>query len=457
MFNAQKDFNFKEETKMLVLTKNQESDLVNEIVSLLNVDLEDLNGPVTKLNTLNKLKTKYVAFVDEDHLNDETKKDAAYKAMADVKEDAILLLDTFKKETITELFEGLTKATYRFNKFKSEDCSNTINIAYTDKKEYAEAIHEGIVLGEAINHTRELINTPYNYLNAEKLAEYAKALETIDNVKVTVYEKSDCEAMNMGAYLGVNKGSTDAPKLIHIEYMGNPDSKEITALVGKGVMYDTGGYSLKGVQNMPSMKMDMGGSATVLGAIEAATRLKVKANIHVVIAATDNRIGDYAIVPDDILTSAKGLTIEIISTDAEGRLTLADALWFAQEKGATRLIDVATLTGAVVGALGKTYTGAFTNNETFLNELMETAKTNKERLWQLPIHQDHHDDLKSFSADIKNSSGSRLAGSSVAAAFLQKFVDDDRAWVHLDIAGTAYESKSGGTGVLVKTLTNLFK
>ena len=456
MFHAQKTFDFGSETKTLILTNNQEKKLVKTLEETLNQEFKKLSDePFTTFYTLGKLQAKKIVVIDYNALNSQKKKTEIFQSIAGLKEDAIILLDTFEEEQITPLFEGLTKAKYNFSKFKTNDDSDTTNIAYTINKNFTSHIHEGIVIGEAVNHTRELINTPYNYLNAKDLADYAKALESIDNVEVSIYDKKACEAMNMGAYLGVNKGSTDEPQLIHIVYKGDKNSTENTALIGKGVMYDTGGYSLKTPQSMPSMKMDMGGAATVLGAIEAIANLQAKANVSVVIAATDNRIGDNAIVPDDILTSAKGLTIEIVSTDAEGRLTLADALWFAQEKGATKMIDVATLTGAIVAALGKAYTGAFTNNDEFLKTIVNVGEKTDEKIWQMPISDTYREELKSYSADMSNKGG-RLAGASIAAAFLEKFVDSKIPWVHLDIAGTSYDSKTGATGVLVKTLTKLF-
>ena len=198
----------------------------------------------------------------------------------------------------------------------------------------------------------------------------------------------------------------------------------------------------------------MAGAAAVLSAIEAIARLKLNENVMSIVAATDNRIGDDAIVPDDILKSASGKTIEVISTDAEGRLTLADAVWFAQEQGARKIIDIATLTGAMVMALGKEFTGAFTNDEKFLEELKKASKKTGEKLWQMPITKGYHDELKSNVADMKNKGG-RMAGASQAAAFIENFIEKDTKWIHLDVAGTA-SNKNGGTGVMVKTFTELF-
>ncbi len=454
MFHKQKTFDLNKETKTCVITNNTENSLVKEVFKQLDIQSEDLEKGTNVIYTLGKLPMKKVVIVDEDKLIENTNgMDKIFK----LKEDLLILVDTFKENIIFNLFETLTTASYRFIKFKSKDDEAIENVYYTTERQLDDTIHEGIVYGEAVNHTKQLVNTPYNYLNAFKLADYAQTLGDLEHVDVKVYGKAECEAMNMGAFLGVNKGSKDDPQLIHIQYRGNSHNQDITALIGKGVMYDTGGYSLKTTTGMPSMKCDMAGAATVLGAIEVIARLKYPHNVDVVIAATDNRIGDDAIVPDDILTAANGTTIEIISTDAEGRLTLADALWFAQKEGATKMIDVATLTGAVVGALGKEYTGAFTNNQAFLDTLKQTSEQAKEKIWQLPITQGYHDELKSFSADIKNSGGSRLAGASVAAAFLEKFVENDVPWIHLDIAGTAFESKTGGSGVMVKTLAQFFK
>jgi leucyl aminopeptidase len=205
---------------------------------------------------------------------------------------------------------------------------------------------------------------------------------------------------------------------------------------------------------MPGMKVDMAGGAAVIAAINALARLNVKANVMAVVAATDNRIGDGAIVPDDILTSANGKTIEVISTDAEGRLTLADAVWFAQREGAKRVIDVATLTGAMVMALGNEFTGAFTNDKAFYEELYKATVQTKEPIWEMPITKGYHDELKSDVADLKNKGG-RTAGASQAAAFIEEFIEEGTSWIHLDIAGTA-TSKGVATGVMVKSFTELF-
>lgn len=451
MFKRQVEFNLNEETKICVITNNMDNDLVKNVFNALCLSKEELENDIEVINTLGKLSMKKVVIVKEDKVLEKDK----LSKLFDFKEDLLVLVDTFSDVKL--LFEVLVDSSYRFLEFKSKDKKTVGSLSYYSSEDIEKEVNEGLVYGEAINNTKELVNKPYNYLNAIDLAEYALGFKRFNNVEVTVYDKAQIEAMKMGAFLGVNKGSLEEPRLIHIRYTGDKESKEIISLIGKGVMYDTGGYSLKPVTGMPNMKCDMAGAATVLGAIEVIARLGFKKNVDIIIAATDNRIGDGAIVPDDILTAANGMTIEIISTDAEGRLTLADALWFAQKQGATKLVDIATLTGAIVAALGKEYTGVFTNNQEYLNSLISVSENTKEKLWQMPISEGYRKELKCFAADMRNTGTSRTAGASVAAAFLEKFVEDNRPWIHIDIAATAFDEKKGGSGALVKTLAEFCK
>ena len=450
MFNKQVDLNLEEEKKICVISSDLVKSEVKELFAKLGLKSEDLENDLETINSLSKLPMQKVIVLKEKALEE-----LKLNKLFDLKEDLLILVDTINNKKA--LLEKLIDSSYRFTSFKSKDDKKINNIYYYSKEDIEDLVEEVVVYGEAINNTKDLVNKPYNYLNAHDLSEYAKSLESLDNLSVTIYDKKAIEEMNMGAFLGVNKGSLDEPRLIHIRYTGDKESKEITSLIGKGVMYDTGGYSLKTTTGMPNMKCDMAGSATVLGAIEIIAKMKYKKNVDVVIAATDNRIGDGAIVPDDILISANGKTIEIISTDAEGRLTLADALWFAQKQGATKLIDIATLTGAVVAALGKEFTGVVTNNDEFLNELMNVSKKTKENLWQMPMSEGYRKELKSYAADLRNTGTSRTAGASVAACFLEEFVEEKRPWIHIDIAATAFDPKTGASGVMVKTLAELFK
>lgn len=455
----QVDFNLLEETKDIVIVNNLKNELVLELDKVLGGYLQnDLEEAFTTIHTMGKLTAKRVHVVNYKKLKKECKRKAIYKEIAGLKHDNLVLIDTFEGDDFEEIVEDLSEtiltSNYAFNKFKSKAKETDKNFYYFGDSKIRENVTKGYVLGQSINNCRNLVNTPYNGLNATDLANYAKELEKIENVTVEIFDKKACEEMNMGSFLGVNKGSIDEPKLILVKYKGKDKWKNPTALVGKGVMYDTGGYSLKTPVSMPGMKVDMAGAAAVISAIEAIAKLKLEANVMSIVAATDNRIGDGAIVPDDVLVSASGKTIEIVSTDAEGRLTLADAVWFAQQQGSKRIIDVATLTGAMVMALGKEFTGAFTNDEKFFKELKKASKKTGEKVWEMPITKGYHDELKSQVADMKNKGG-RMAGASQAAAFIENFIEKDTKWIHLDVAGTASDKK-GGTGVMVKTFTEMF-
>ncbi len=456
----QKEFNLLDEKNNIVITNNQNNSVVKQVDDILDGKLKELTTePFTSIHMLGKIKAKKIFIVNFEALKDDKKSKKILKNITGLKGKNCIIIDSFENkkhlEIIQDLSEKILTDNYRFNKFKAKKEETEKTFFYYSEKAISEAVKKGVVYGDCVNHARELVNTPYNYLNAADLANYAKDLEKYKNIQVTIYNKNEIEDMKMGAFLGVNKGSLDEPKLIFVKYQGKEQFNDPTALVGKGVMYDTGGYSLKSPQGMPGMKGDMAGSAAVLGAIEAVARLKLKANVMAIIAATDNRIGDGAIVPDDILTAASGKTIEIISTDAEGRLTLADAVWFAQKQGAKKVIDTATLTGAMVSALGHEFTGAFTNDKEFLKALMDASIKTKEKVWEMPISSGYRKLIESQVADIKNTGG-RLAGASTAAAFIEEFINKETKWIHLDIAGTAETEKGGATGVMVKTFTEIF-
>jgi leucyl aminopeptidase len=455
MFKVQKRLELTTESKPLIITDNLKNIWVKSLDEALKGEIKALEKDTYScIRTLGLLEMDCVYVVSSRALKDPKKAEEALAFIKDLAQAPLIVSESFDEEDIALLFEMVVRIQYTFNTFK-KDSVNPIDIHYVDHFERKKSIAKGIALGEAVNFTRDLINTPYNHLNAEKLAAIANNLAKDENTSLRIYDKKECEKMGMGAFLGVNGGSKDDPQFIHLKYQTKDAIKDHVALVGKGVMYDTGGYSLKTPTSMPSMKMDMGGAATVLGTLKALQAVRSKANVSVIIAATDNRIGDDAIVPDDILKSAEGTTIEVISTDAEGRLTLADALWYAQKEGATKIIDVATLTGNVIGALGEEVTGVFTNDTKFLKAFEDSAKKSKELVWHLPIMDPHRDQLKSYSADMKNK-GSRMGGASIAGAFLEHFVDKKVPWLHLDIAGTAYNEKTGATGTMVRTLVNMF-
>jgi len=320
---------------------------------------------------------------------------------------------------------------------------------------------KGRILAEATNLARDMVNEPSNYMTPTDMSEMAKKLATDYRLDVSVLEREQMEEMGMGALLGVAKESLQPPKFIIINYKGSDSSKVDIALLGKGITFDSGGISIKPSEGMGEMKGDMAGGASVIGAMSAIARLKPAINVMGLVPATENLPGGNALKPGDVLIALGGKTIEIISTDAEGRLALADALGYARKKGAKLMVDVATLTGAMRVALGDVCAGAFTNNQELVDKVIAAGAEAGERIWQMPMYDDYKEQNKSDVADIKNTGG-RLAGSIAAAQFLAEFAGDT-PWVHLDIAGTSMSEKEknylvkGATGVPVRTLVNLVR
>lgn len=292
---------------------------------------------------------------------------------------------------------------------------------------------------QAVNFARDLVNGNPDDVTPQMLGETAKEIEKdFSAVKVTVFDKKRIEKEKMGLLLAVNRGSHLDPRFILLEYRGNPDSSDMTAIVGKGITYDTGGLDIKSPSNMLTMKDDMSGAATVLGTIKAAAALRLKVNILGAIASTENAIGPNAYKPGNVYKSYSGKTVEIGDTDAEGRLVLADALAYVQDHyKPSRIIDLATLTGSIVVALGEECTGLFSNNDELSHQLTEAGKKSYERVWRMPLISEYKEGLKSSIADLRNITGDRRAGSIVAALFLEHFIKKV-PWAHLDIAGTAY-------------------
>lgn len=318
----------------------------------------------------------------------------------------------------------------------------------------------GRIVGDAINSARVLINEPGNLLTPALLAEKAGSLASVEGVTVDVLDDRQLEAMGMGLLLGVGRGSAETPRLLVARYepAAAPDDVRL-ALVGKGVTFDTGGISIKPADGMERMKDDMAGAASVVAALRALALLKVPLRAMAVVPAAENMPGGRALKPGDVLRSASGLTVEVNNTDAEGRLILGDALWYARQLGATHLIDVATLTGACIVALGKITTGLFGTPQPWVEAIRGAAARGGEKVWQLPLHDEYREALKSDIADMINSPG-RAAGAVTAAMFLKEFAGTS-PWAHLDIAGTAWADEAqawmprGATGAIIRTLVEV--
>ena len=324
-----------------------------------------------------------------------------------------------------------------------------------------EAVEQGRIMAEAQNLARELANEPANRMTPTVMAERARQVAAETGLECEVLDQDRMRQLGMGSLLGVAMGSAEPPALIVLRYRpsGTPQSGAHLALVGKGVTFDTGGISIKPAEGMEKMKYDMSGGAAVIASMRALAQLKPPIPVTGLVPAVENMPGDRAQRPGDIVTSLSGKTIEVINTDAEGRLILADALTYARNLGCTHLVDAATLTGAIVVALGHLNVGVFANDDGLLDRLMQAAKAEGERMWHMPLEDDYKDYLKSAFADIPNVGG-RWGGAITAAMFLKEFADPT-PWVHLDIAGTAWLDDAkpfmakGPSGVPVRTFVHL--
>ncbi|MHB8462484.1 MAG: leucyl aminopeptidase [Vulcanimicrobiaceae bacterium] len=358
--------------------------------------------------------------------------------------------------------EGAITSTFDLGSYQKDTEKNNVAESLSilsegfDAQALAAGIARGHALGTAINLARRLANTPANDMTPTHLGKEALAVGKATGVQVDVHDAAWAEKHKMGSFLSVAQGSVQPPAFIVMTYKGDPSSKELLALVGKGITFDTGGISIKPAAGMEDMKMDMSGAAGVIATMHALGTLKPKVNVVAIAPATENMPDGKSTKPGDIVRAMNGTTIEVINTDAEGRLVLCDALTYAQSLGATKIIDCATLTGACVIALGHAASAAMTNDDAFLNAFLAATKHTGERYWHMPLFDDYTQAMKSDIADLKNTGG-RAAGTLTAGAFLKTFIEKT-PWIHLDIAGTAYVEKEtawlskGAQGVPVRAL-----
>jgi len=372
----------------------------------------------------------------------------------------------FKDEAAEAVVTAAILADYTFETYKKGNPSKkigTIDILVTDSRmaqamrkrvEHAQTVVDGVTIA------RDLVNTPAQEMTPIHLAQAAIQIAKISNglVKVKVLDRTECTKLKMGAYLAVAQGADHEPKFIHMTYTSPRPTKKTLALVGKGVTFDSGGLSLKPADAMMSMKSDMAGAAAVIGFFATVARLKPRINIHGVIAATENMVSGKSIRPGDIVHASNGKSIEILNTDAEGRLTLADAITYVLKEQPDAIIDLATLTGACVVALGEEITGLMTNDKALGKQVLDASAAAGEKMWELPLEPRYRDLINSDIADLRNIPTSRYGGTLTAGLFIQEFVDN-KPWVHLDIAGPAYAERpmtsylgKGGTGYGIRTL-----
>jgi leucyl aminopeptidase len=369
------------------------------------------------------------------------------------------------------ILEGALLSAYSFEELKSnkKDKANGCTLHFVMKaaknREMQKAFSDAHIIGECVNFSRRLGDMPGNLMTPTVLADTVVAATKGTGIKATVWDKARIKKEKMGGLLGVANGSAEEPRFIILEYKGAAATKKPFVMVGKGLTFDTGGISIKPSASMEEMKYDMCGGANVVGALLAIAKMKLKINAMCIVPATENMPGSRATKPGDIHTARNGKTFEVNNTDAEGRLILSDALCYASEQNPQVIIDAATLTGAMLMALGNIHTGFFTNNKDLRKAVEATAEATGELVWNMPLVDHHTKDMKGTYADLSNVSSGKGAGSATAAAFLEQFVAEGIPWAHFDIAGTGwhtgsrvnYNPKKGASGVMIRTFVELAK
>jgi leucyl aminopeptidase len=372
-------------------------------------------------------------------------------------------------EVATFAVQGVVTSRFELDKYRTKDKDTkeitnfVLCIDGAKPADLKSGLTRGQIIGDGMNFTRDLANEPPNILTPTEMAKRAQKMAKDTGMKCEILDEAKMEKLGMGSLLSVSIGSAQPAKLIVVKYTPKKNTGkkgELLALVGKGITFDTGGISIKPAAGMEAMKYDMTGGATVLGTMMAIGNLKPSIPVIGVVAAVENMPGSKATRPSDVVTAMNGKTVEILNTDAEGRLVLADAVHYAEKQGATKIIDMATLTGAVIIALGDLNTGIMGNDQEFVDEIIGCAKEVGENFWQLPIGKEYSKGIKSDIADVKNIGPSRKAGTIIGAVFIQEFIDKAK-WAHLDIAGTAWADEGSGhqakgpTAVAVRALLRL--
>ena len=374
-------------------------------------------------------------------------------------------------EVAAVAMQGVVTSQFELDKYRTTDKNNksvdnfVLCIEGAKEKDIKNGLERGEIIGDSMNFTRDLANEPPNILHPTEMANRARKMAKDNGLKCDILDEAEMEKLGMGSLLSVTYGSEQPAKLIVLKYEPKKSTGkkgELLALVGKGITFDTGGISLKPGEHMDAMKYDMSGGATVLGVMRAISLLKPTVPVLGIVAAVENMPDGKATRPSDVVTASNGKTVEILNTDAEGRLVLADAVVYAENHGATTIVDMATLTGAVIIALGDLNTGIMGNDQDLVDEIIACGKEAGENFWQLPVSKEYSKAIKSDIADIKNIGASRKAGTIMGAVFIQEFIDKAK-WAHLDIAGTAWaddtkaHQSKGPTAIAVRTLLKLIE
>ena len=440
----------------------QEQSVCQDIIDTLGYDVtQDIDknfSQITQIHTLGKYPFSYILFVGlgkQNEITTDKLRKIATTVSKDIKQPVQLVINHLDNQStlVRVWLESHILAQYEERKI-GHDAKPIMNMDVLASVDVQDEINEASIYGEGINYARRLADTPSNLMTPDEMVKESIQLAKDYGMECTILDKTQLEDMKAGGILSVNQGSDIPAYMIVLKHNGDGDNA-YKAVIGKGLTFDSGGYNLKG--NSYGMKYDMCGGADVLGVMQILARSQAKTNVYGIVPVTENLVSGKAYKPQDVITTLSGKTVEIVSTDAEGRLILCDAMTYAQQLGAKKLIDLATLTGACVTALGDAYTGVFANDDDYYHEFEEAMKAADEKGWRLPLDQAYLDKLKSNSADLKNSAGKPGAGASIAANFLESFIEKDTQWIHLDIAGTADQDGTGATGAMIRSVVEVMK
>ena len=440
----------------------QEQSVCQDIIDTLGYDItQDIDkdfSQITQIHTFGKYPFSYILFVGlgkQNEITTDKLRKIATTVSKDIKQPVQLVVNHLDNQStlVRVWLESHILAQYEERKI-GHDAKPIMDMDVLASVDVQDEINEATIYGEGINYARRLADTPSNLMTPDDMVKESIQLAKDYGMECTILDKAQLEDMKAGGILSVNQGSDIPAYMIVLKHNGDGDNA-YKAVIGKGLTFDSGGYNLKG--NSYGMKYDMCGGADVLGVMQILARSQAKTNVYGIVPVTENLVSGKAYKPQDVITTLSGKTVEIVSTDAEGRLILCDAMTYAQQLGAKKLIDLATLTGACVTALGDAYTGVFANDDDYYHEFEEAMKAADEKGWRLPLDQVYLDKLKSNSADLKNSAGKPGAGASIAANFLESFIEKDTQWIHLDIAGTADQDGTGATGAMIRSVVEVMK
>ncbi len=432
----------------------QEQSVCQDIIDTLGYDItQDIDknfSQITQIHTLRKYPFSYILFVGlgkQNEITTDKLRKIATTVSKDIKQPVQLVVNHLDNQSILVRvwLESHILAQYEERKI-GHDAKPIMDMDVLASVDVQDEINEAIIYGEGINYARRLADTPSNLMTPDDMVKESIQLAKDYGMECTILDKTQLEDMKAGGILSVNQGSDIPAYMIVLKHNGDGDNA-YKAVIGKGLTFDSGGYNLKG--NSYGMKYDMCGGADVLGVMQILARSQAKTNVYGIVPVTENLVSGKAYKPQDVITTLSGKTVEIVSTDAEGRLILCDAMTYAKQLGVQAIIDLGTLTGP---ALGDVYTAVFSNDDDYYHEFEEAMKAADEKGWRLPLDQEYFDKLKSNSADMTNCSMTFGGDASVAANFLEAFVEKDIQWIHLDIASTAKKPNIGATGVMVRSI-----